>query len=139
MQELPGASACTFNLHLLTCQLYLQCIERGITHELFELWVERLIGEYKQRVKYRTRSEPEKTMVGDDLPSAHCRPGACSTLTCSHGDSTQGRTGSLLLRTVTAQMGSCWGLHGRPQQIPGVMHCSNASDGQSSTMLQMLR
>ena len=66
-QELPGASACTFNLHLLTCQLYLQCVERGITHELFELWVERLIGEFKQRVKYRTRSEPEKTMVGDDL------------------------------------------------------------------------
>ena len=67
MQELPSAQACTFNLHLLTCQLYLQCLERGITHELLELWVERLIGEYKQRVKYRTRSEPEKTMVGDDM------------------------------------------------------------------------
>lgn len=67
VQELPGATACTYNLHLLTCQLYLQCIERGTTHELFELWVERLIGEFKQRVKYRTRSEPEKTMVGDDL------------------------------------------------------------------------
>lgn len=66
-QELPGASTCTYNLHLLTCQLYLQCVERGITHELFELWVERLIGEFKQRVKYRTRAEPEKTMVGDDM------------------------------------------------------------------------
>jgi hypothetical protein len=42
-------------------------VERGITHELFELWVERLIGEFKQRVKYRTRAEPEKTMVGDDM------------------------------------------------------------------------
>jgi hypothetical protein len=67
VQELPGASACTFNLHLLTCQLYLQCLERGITHELFELWVERLVGDYKQRVKYRTRTEPEKTMVGEDM------------------------------------------------------------------------
>lgn len=67
LQNSPGASACTFNLHLLACQLMLQCLERGITHELFELWVERLIGDFKKRVKYRTRAEPEKTMVGDDM------------------------------------------------------------------------
>jgi len=64
---LADCSTCTFNLHLLACQLLLQVLQRGITYELLELWVERLIGEYKQRVKYRTRSEPEKTMVGDDM------------------------------------------------------------------------
>lgn len=67
LQMLADNSTCTFNLHLLACQLLLQVLQRGITHEQFELWVERLIGEYKQRVKYRTRSEPEKTMMGDDM------------------------------------------------------------------------
>jgi hypothetical protein len=66
-QKLADKSTCTYNLHLLACQLLLQALQRGITYELFELWVERLIGEYKQRVKYRTRSEPEKTMMGDDM------------------------------------------------------------------------
>jgi hypothetical protein len=64
---LADNSVCTFNLHLLACRLLLQVLQRGITYEQLELWVERLIGEYKQRVKYRTRSEPEKTMVGDDM------------------------------------------------------------------------
>lgn len=67
LQELPDARTCTFNLHLLACQLLVQCLMRGITWELFELWVERLIGENKQRVKLRTRAEPEKTMMGDDM------------------------------------------------------------------------
>lgn len=67
LQMLADNSTCTFNLHLLACQLLLQVLQRGITHEQFELWVERLIGEYKQRVKYRTRSEPGKTMMGDDM------------------------------------------------------------------------
>lgn len=58
---------CTYNLHLLVCQLLVQVLNRGTTYELFELWVERLIGLFKQRVKYRTRSNPEKTMMIDEM------------------------------------------------------------------------
>jgi hypothetical protein len=63
----PDGSLCTYNLHLLACQLLIQTLTRGATYELYELWVERLIGEFKQRVKYRTRAEPEKTMMADDM------------------------------------------------------------------------
>jgi hypothetical protein len=66
MQHTNG-SACTYNLHLLACQLLMQCLQRGATYDQFELWVERLIGEIKQRVKLRTHAEPEKTMMGDDM------------------------------------------------------------------------
>lgn len=67
MEENTDGSGCTYNLHLLACQLLLQSLRRGATYEQFELWVERLIGEVKQRVKLRTHAEPEKTMMGDDM------------------------------------------------------------------------
>ncbi|KAF6249641.1 hypothetical protein COO60DRAFT_1686595 [Scenedesmus sp. NREL 46B-D3] len=66
-QHVAEGEACTFNLHLLACQLLQQALERGATYEQFELWVERLIGDFKQRVKLRTRAEPEKTMMADDM------------------------------------------------------------------------
>jgi hypothetical protein len=66
LQHTKG-SGCTYNLHLLACQLLLQSLRRGATYEQFELWVERLIGEVKQRVKLRTHADPEKTMMGDDM------------------------------------------------------------------------
>ena len=40
-------------------------LERGLTWRYGELWVERLIGEYKRRTKYRTHGCPEKTMMLD--------------------------------------------------------------------------
>lgn len=43
----------------------MQLVERGATSAQGELWVERLIGDFKQRGKFRTRSEPEKAMVAD--------------------------------------------------------------------------
>ena len=58
-------SLCTYNLHLLCCRLLLQVLERGLTWWYGELWVERLIGEYKRRTKYRTHGSPEKTMMLD--------------------------------------------------------------------------
>lgn len=66
LQETKGA-ACTYNLHLLTCQLLMQALQRGSTYDQFEQWVERLIGDIKQRVKLRTHADPEKTMMGDDM------------------------------------------------------------------------
>jgi hypothetical protein len=58
---------CTFNLHLLCCRLLDQVLERGLTWRYGELWVERLIGEFKKRTKYRTHGEPELTMMRDYL------------------------------------------------------------------------
>lgn len=65
--QLPARELCTFNLHLLACRLTQQCLERGLTWQHGELWVERMIGLFKRRIKYRTHSEPEKTMVLDYL------------------------------------------------------------------------
>lgn len=56
---------CTSNLHLLCCRLFSQVLERGLTWRYGELWVERLMGEYKRRTKYRTHGAPEKTMMLD--------------------------------------------------------------------------
>ncbi|KAF6249803.1 hypothetical protein COO60DRAFT_1706343 [Scenedesmus sp. NREL 46B-D3] len=67
VEEHTKGSACTYNLHMLACQLLMQALKRGATYEQFELWVERLIGEIKQRVKLRTHADPEKTMMGDDM------------------------------------------------------------------------
>jgi len=64
-QEELSTSLCTYNLHLLCCRLTLQVLERGLTWRYGELWVERLIGEYKRRTKYRTHGCPEKTMMLD--------------------------------------------------------------------------
>ena len=64
MQDL-SVGLCTFNLHLLLCRLMDQVLERGLTWRYGELWVERLIGEFKQRTKYRTHAEPELTMMRD--------------------------------------------------------------------------
>jgi len=64
-EEELSVSLCTFNLHLLCCRLLLQVLERGLTWRYGELWVERLIGEYKRRTKYRTHGSPEKTMMLD--------------------------------------------------------------------------
>ena len=58
---------CTFNLHLLCCRLLAQVLERGLTWRYGELWVERLVGEFKKRTKYRTHGEPELTMMRDYL------------------------------------------------------------------------
>jgi hypothetical protein len=68
---------CTFNLHLLCCQLAQQVKRRGLTWQYGELWVERLIGEFKRRTKYRTHGQPEVTMVNDYLMRCALRQASC--------------------------------------------------------------
>lgn len=65
--QVLSKTLCTFNLHLLCCQLARQVKQRGLTWQYGELWVERLIGEFKRRTKYRTHGQPEVTMVNDYL------------------------------------------------------------------------
>lgn len=64
-EESLSVRLCTSNLHLLCCRLLSQVLERGLTWRYGELWVERLMGEYKRRTKYRTHGAPEKTMMLD--------------------------------------------------------------------------
>jgi hypothetical protein len=66
-QDLSGGKLCTFNLHLLACQLLMQVVHRGLTAPLGELWIERLVGRNKGRSKGCTRLHPEVTMIIDEL------------------------------------------------------------------------
>lgn len=65
--ELSGGKLCTFNLHLLACQLLMQVASRGLTAPLGELWIERLVGGKKGRSKGGTKSHPEVTMIIDEM------------------------------------------------------------------------
>lgn len=67
LQDLSGGKLCTFNLHLLACQLLMQVVHRGLTAPLGELWIERLVGGKKGRSKGGTKSSPEVTMMIDEL------------------------------------------------------------------------
>lgn len=67
LQDLSGGKLCTFNLHLLACQLLMQFVHRGLTAPLGELWIERLVGGKKGRSKGGTKSNPEVTMMIDEL------------------------------------------------------------------------
>ncbi|KAF5826354.1 hypothetical protein DUNSADRAFT_3456 [Dunaliella salina] len=51
------------NLHHLICVLTDQALNVGDTRALLEMWVERMMGFVKQKTKYRTTSEPEKTLI----------------------------------------------------------------------------
>eukprot|EP00883_Tetradesmus_obliquus_P012537 jgi/Sobl393_1/539/SZX70654.1 len=66
-EDLSGGKLCTFNLHLLACQLLMQVVHRGLTAPLGELWIERLVGGKKGRSKGGTKSNPEVTMMIDEL------------------------------------------------------------------------
>ncbi|WIA19765.1 hypothetical protein OEZ85_005679 [Tetradesmus obliquus] len=65
--DLSGGKLCTFNLHLLACQLLMQVASRGLTAPLGELWIERLVGGKKGRSKGGTKSHPEVTMIIDEM------------------------------------------------------------------------
>jgi len=62
MQEL-ALDLLSPNLHHLICVLSDQALNVGDTRALLEMWVERMMGFVKRKTKYRTTSEPEKTLT----------------------------------------------------------------------------
>lgn len=68
-QELFGDGICTYNLHTLACRGYKQETSRGPAWRETEFWVERLIQDLKQRIKYRAKAMAEVVLVNDLLDS----------------------------------------------------------------------
>lgn len=66
-QELFGDNICTYNLHTLACRGYKQERSRGPAWRETEFWVERLIQNLKQRIKYRAKAVAEVVLVNDLL------------------------------------------------------------------------
>lgn len=63
LPQMSGKALCTYNLHLLGCQLTRQVKQRGLTEQWLEHWYERHIGVLKAATKYRIHSHPEKVMA----------------------------------------------------------------------------
>ena len=70
IQELLPHNECTHNLHVVTQHLREMHIRLGGIPQLIEMWIERLIGEWKGVVKFRTSENPEKVMVNHGLMKA---------------------------------------------------------------------
>jgi hypothetical protein len=66
MQDLP-LSLRTFNLHMAICRLFEQEAARGPAAKDQETWVERVVQNVKENLKFRISSCPERLYVSDRL------------------------------------------------------------------------
>jgi hypothetical protein len=68
--EIFGMGFCTFNMHLLACQLFHQESVHGCVVHDIELWIERMVQQVKSYVHQRTPQQPESLMARMVLESA---------------------------------------------------------------------
>ena len=66
LQELPFALR-AFNVHMAICRLFHQEDARRPAAKDQETWVERVMQEVKEKLKFRTTSCPERLHVSDRL------------------------------------------------------------------------